>query len=288
MEHRNPSGYHSHKSKSVSILPIHPELDSLHRRSGIRHFSHVPSIRTLPDQEQKLRKFRKKNRAVTGPMQWRNRLNKGIHGGQYTTGISDYRIPETLEEITAATAKEQQLIDNLENMHQRQIRDPAQMMRRVPAPGQGCMLVPQDPGPVHPEYPYPRHIPAAAAGIPPQQHHNQPYPSPVVATSPMFVPFPSGQPTHQTMVPLERIVMIVYGIIIAIAGLFAWIFQKEVIRIGGIVAVVIILWKLGQWNTRVTLENREQELLQQGRLIPAPQPVPVQVGYPYPRMGIVP
>lgn len=285
MEHRNPSGCHPRKS---SVLPVHPELDSLHRRSGIRHFSHVPSIGALTDQQQKSRKFRKKNRPVAGPMQWRNRINKGIDGG-YTTGISDYRIPETLEEITAATSKEQNLIDNLENMRRRQMRDPVQMMRRVPAPGQGCMLVPQDPGPVHTEYPYPRHIPPAAAVIPlPQQRNYQPCPSPVVATSPIFVPFPGGQPTHHAMVPLERIVMIVYGIIIAIAGLFAWIFQKEVIRIGGIVAVVFILWKLGQWNTRVTLENREQELLQQGRLIPAPQPVPVQVGYPYHPMGIVP
>lgn len=215
-------------------------------------------------------------------MQWRNRLNKGINGGHYNIGILDHRIPETLEEITAATAKEQQLINSLENIRQREVLDPVQMMRRVPAPGQGCMLVPQDPGPVHPEYPYPQHIPPAAAVVRLQQHNNQLYPSPVVATSPIFLPFPSDKPAHHAMVPLERIVMIVYGIIIAIAGLFAWIFQKEVIRIGGIVAIVFILWKLGQWNTRVTLENRERELLQQGRLIPAPQPVPVQVGYPYP------
>jgi hypothetical protein len=58
------------------------------------------------------------------------------------------------------------------------------------------------------------------------------------------------------------------------------------------------LWKVGQWNTRVSLENRERELLQQGRLIPVqehvPQPVPQQnsqqivpIGYLH-TTGIVP
>ena len=71
-------------------------------------------------------------------------------------------MPHTLEELAIATAKEQSAINELQNI--RQIRDPVSMMKHVPAAGQGCVLIPQtDPAAVHLDYPYPQHIPSAAA-----------------------------------------------------------------------------------------------------------------------------
>lgn len=275
MDYGNPSRCHSSsKSKSVSVLPVHhPELDSLHRRSGIRHFS---SIRTAPG-EKKARacgKFRKKGRAVMGPMEWRNLLNKAVGGGKRSskeyTNRAEYpritMIPQTMEEVTRATLREQQAINELQNI--RHTRDPLKMMRRVPVPGQGCFLVPQDQQDIMQpqlDYPYPQHIPPAAS-----QHYSYPSPSSISGPSPIFVPSPNRS-TVPAMIPLDRLIFIIYGIGIAIAFFFAWKFRKEVIRIGGIIVILFLIWKFGQWNTRVSLENRERELLQQGRLIPLPE-----------------
>ena len=275
MDCGNPSRCHSRKTKSASVLPVHPEPDPLRRRSGIRHFSHVPSIKQ-DQQKQKLRKFSVNIRkfklkgqsvsAYSGPMQWRNLLNKGAPT-QYNRN-SDRRIPQTMEELASATAREQRAINELQNI--RQICDPMRMMKRVPDAGQGCVLIPQiDHSAVHLNYPYPEHIPSAAT-IPRQTI--QPYTPPLTSTPIEFVattPQP-GQPPVQ-MIPLDKIMFVACGIAITIGALFVWIFRKEVAIFGGIGGAAFLIWKLGQWNTRVTLENREQEWYQQGRLIPAQQ-----------------
>src|SRR5271169_1196615 len=123
MDCGNPSRCHSRKSKSASVLPVHPELDPLRRRSGIRHFSHVPSIKQ-DQQKQKLRKFSTNIRkfklkgqsasAYSGPMQWRNLLNKSAPT-QYNRN-SDRQIPQTMEELASATAREQRAINELQNI----------------------------------------------------------------------------------------------------------------------------------------------------------------------------
>src|SRR5579859_4594864 len=72
---------HPRKSKSSSALPHHPELDPTRRRSGIRHFSHVPSIHckenTIPQKQRSASgtgKVKSKLRSVSAftPMQFRN------------------------------------------------------------------------------------------------------------------------------------------------------------------------------------------------------------------------
>ena len=283
MDYRNPSGCHSHKSKSASVLPVHPELDPLRRRSGIRHFSHVPSIK-LDQQKQKSRKFssnlgkfRLKRRSVSaysGPMQWRNLLNKGTTT-QYNTN-SDQQMPQTMEDLAIATAKERHAINELQNILQ--IRDPVRMMKRVPAAGQGCVLVPQtDHSAVHLDYPYPQHIPSAA-GVPRQAI--QPYTPPLIPTEFVVTATQPDQPPVQ-IIPLDRIIFIACGIAIAIGALFVWIFRKEVAIFGGIGGVAFLIWKLGQWNTRVTLRNQQQEKYRQGRLVPAQQQYIIQQGQPF-------
>lgn len=277
MDYRNPSGCYPHKSKSSSILPVHPELDPLRPRSGIRHFSHAPSIK-YDQQKQTSRKFlgniakfklkRRSVSAYSGPMQWRNLLNKGTTTHRYTK--SNPKMPQTMEELAFATAKEQRAINELQN-----IRDPVRMMKRVPAAGQGCVLIPQtDHSAVHFDYPYPQHIPSAGA-VPRQTI--QPYTPPLTPISDEFIaPAPHLAQPPVPMIPLDRIMFIACGIVIAIGALFVWIFRKEVAIFGGISGIAFLIWKLGQWNTRVTLENWQQERYQQGRLVPAQQQYIIQ------------
>jgi len=149
------------------------------------------------------------------------------------------------------------------------------MMKRVPDAGQGCVLIPQtDRSAVHLDYPYPQHIPPAVA-VPRQTI--QPY-TPPLTPAPTEVGATArqpGQPPVQ-MIPLDRVMFIACGIAIAIGALFVWIFRKEVAIFGGIGGAAFLIWKLGQWNARVTLENQEQEWYQQGRLIPAQQQYVIQ------------
>jgi hypothetical protein len=290
MDYRNPSGCHPHKSKSSSVLPVQPELDLRRPRSGIRQFGHVPSIRH--DQQKQtsrkfpgnLAKFKLKKRSVSaysGPMQWRSLVNKGATTQRRTK--FDPKMPQTLEELAFATANEQRAINELQN-----IRDPVRMMKRVPAAGQGCVLIPQtDHSAVHLDYPYPQHIPSAAA-VPRQTI--QPYTPPLTPISNEFIATaPQLCQPPVPMIPLDRIMFIACGIAIAVGALFVWIFRKEVAIFGGISGIAFLIWKLGQWNTRIALENLQQERYQQGRLVPAqPQYIIQPFSHEYHRAQMIP
>lgn len=253
----------SRRSKPSSGLPVHPEPDLNHRRSGIRHFSDVPSMRR---KDQKLRKFsnfgkpKSKLCSAMGPMQWRDRINQNACRQSSEHGD----LPQTTEGIANATAREQQAINELKNIHR--LRDPTRMMRRVPVKGKGFMLVPQpigthDQPALRLEYPYFQHFPAAATV---QPHH----PHDSLTTTPAghcaAVP---GEPVVN--ITLEKAILVACGISIAIGILTAWIFRHEVIKYGGILGAVTLVWKLSQWNTQVRLYYREQQLIREGRLVPA-------------------
>jgi len=58
------------------------------------------------------------------------------------------------------------------------------------------------------------------------------------------------------------------GIGCTIALLFIWIFRYEVLKFGILFSVLGILWLGGRWYGQVTVLQREQELVAQGRLYP--------------------
>jgi hypothetical protein len=265
---KNPSRYHSRKLKSASVLPVHPELC---RRSGIRHFTRVPSIRLSTEQTTNPRKFsnigkRKfKNQSVLGPMQWRKLLNSksGVttSAGQYTPKMGYGGMPQTME-IARGRAREERALNNLQIVGE--TRDPLSMMRRVPVPGEGCILVPQQQS--HLDYPYPQHIPPAAAA----SNQIVSCSAPMITTGTEFYRRAPQEPSRLALT-FEEIMFVIYGIAIAIGSLFAWIFRRELVMCGGIIAVLVVVWKLGEWNHRASLLKQEQLWIQQGREPPAQQ-----------------
>jgi len=137
-------------------------------------------------------------------------------------------------------------------------------MTRVPAKGKGVMIVPDTtPCPTYPNplpsYPYPQHIPPAAA----------PQIAPAVG---MYVTAPLPVAAAGSS---DNIMFMASGIAIAIAALFVWTFQAEVLRYGGTIGIAFLVWKLYEWNGQRKLQDHERELIQQGRLIPE-QPQPQQ------------
>ena len=256
---------HSRKSKSVSVLPPHPELDPALRRSGIRHFSHVPSLRKAPAPTTGVRKFSnfgkfKAKRAVSefaGPTNFRNRLNS--EDGQ------------ALEETTKMEERALCDVTLFEGN-----RDRMRAARR-PVPGKGRFVELAEEG-VGSEltYPYPQHLPAAAAR--PQRV----YP-PVLPCQHHFATPAQPQPTAQTaqqgpQFTVKEAFNVLMGIGVAIIALFMWIFRTEVVTFGLVFGITFLGFNLGQWHTRTTMEKRENELIQQGRLLPEPQQLPTKPG----------
>lgn len=124
------------------------------------------------------------------------------------------------------------------------------VMTRVPPSGKGVMIVP-DTTPF-PTYPYPQHIPPAAA--------------PQVATpAEAFVPAPP--PVAAAKSSYDNIMFMARGILIAIAALFVWTFHVELLRYGGTIGIAFLLWTLCEWNGQRKLQNNEKELIQKGGLI---------------------
>jgi hypothetical protein len=194
-------------------------------------------------------------------MQRRDITNKNVSGQSL-----EYRdLPQTLEEVANATAREQQAINELKNIQR--FRDPAKAIRRVPAQGKGYMLVPQptgahDQAALHLEYPHPQHIPAAGDIQP--SHQPNAFLVTTLADDHAVVP---RQPAF--VVSLERVTLVACGIAIAVGALFVWIFRREVITYGGILVAMILVWKLAQWNTQISLYDEKRQLIQEGRLVPA-------------------
>ena len=260
----------SRKSKSVSDLPTHPELDSTHRRSGIRHFSNLPSFRkpaTKPQREG-VRKFSNFGKfqatkgvvsELSGPMKFRALLRQ--------EDSFDRAMGQEFKDIARATEMEEQALKELATYQ----ADPNRMHSgRVPSPGQGCfvlrdseteMTMPQPPF----LYPYPQHIPPAAAVWPAQRVNCIPGHSPATQCRPHFGP---PQQNHGVNITIEEVLNVLYGIGIAIVALFMWIFRTEAIKYGTVIAIAVLACKLGNWHTRLTLEKREKELIEQRRLLP--------------------
>jgi len=158
-------------------------------------------------------------------------------------------MPSSPGERTRRIAEERRKIEELERF--KGMRQG--LMTRVPPKGKGAVIVP-DTNP-RPRYPYPEHIPPAAA---PQ----------IAAPAGMFVPAFAPAPVVAAAGSSDNIMFIATGIAIAIVALFAWIFQAEVLRYGGTIGVAFLAWKLYEWNGQRKLQDRETELIQQGRLIP--------------------
>ena len=157
------------------------------------------------------------------------------------------RMPSSPGERARLIATERRRIQELQKL--KGMKDG--LMTRVPVKGKGVMVV-SDTNPL-PTFPYPQHIPPAAA--------------PQIATpAGIFVPAPP--PAAADAGSSDNIMFMASGIAIAIAALFAWTFQAEVLRYGGTVGIAFLVWKLYEWNDKRKLQNREKELIQQGRLIP--------------------
>ena len=262
---------HSRKSESASILPSHPELDSTHRRSGIRHFSNLLSLRkqtTRPQQEgvkkfSNLGKFKAKKYIVSelsGPMKFRALLHQG---DEFDPAVGD-----EFEDISRATEMEKRALKELASYR----ADLDRMYSgRIPVPGQGCFVLPESETETatmsQPPflYPYPQHIPPAAAVRPAQQVNSIPYHSPDTKGQPHFGP---PMQYHSVNITIKEVLNILCGIGIAIIALFMWIFRTEVIQYGTVIAVAVLACKLGNWHSRVILEEREKELIEQPRLLP--------------------
>jgi hypothetical protein len=254
---------HSRKSKSVSALPPHPELDPALRRSGIRHFSHVPSLRKTQAQTTGLRKLSnfgkfKAKRAVSefaGPTDFRNRLNS--QDGHAMEVVGEF------EDAARTRAMEEGALRDLTTLQGN--RDRMRIARR-PAPGKGRFVEVSDEGMGSAlMYPYPQHVPAAAALRPAQPLH-----PPTASSQQRFATPAQPQPAPQQgpQFTVKEAFNILMGVGIAVVALFIWIFRAEVVTYGLIFGIAFIGFKLAQWHTRTTMEERENELIQQGRLLP--------------------
>jgi hypothetical protein len=118
-------------------------------------------------------------------------------------------------------------------------------------------------------YPYPQHLPAAAAVRPAQPLHapTLTYQHPVARPAQ-----PQPAPHQGPQFTVKETFNILMGVGIAIVALFIWIFRVEVVTYGLFFGIAFIGFKLAQWHTLTTMEKRENELIQQGRLLPEQQP----------------
>lgn len=260
---------HSRKAHSASVLPPCPELDPTRRRSGIRHFSHVDSIRYDPKARKvsgqlaiAKTKFRSVS-AFTEPMKWRKLLNKGNKGVKGGILNCDARYMGQRDPVIKEIWPGQ---------------DQNHLPRRRPPPGQGYLMV-ADPSL---QYPYPEHIPAAAAHVNPVSVSRNVAPSSVTPVG-YLVPAPAAQhqPSIHVKDSMEKFMYIASGMAIAIGVLFTWIFRFEVIKYGGVASVMFFLWKLGQLQSQYSLRAQEERkgagnvvAAPPQRYIIAPQAVP--------------
>ena len=170
---------------------------------------------------------------MSGPLQWRELLDR-VAGLERMPSIPGERVKRI------ADTRKRQESERVNGM-----RDG--VMTRVPPNGKGVMIVP-DTIPF-PTYPYPQHIPPAAAAQ--------------VATSAVaFVPAPS--PVVAAESSSDNIMSMASGIAVAIAALFVWTFHVELLRYGGTIGIAFLLWKLCEWNGQRKLRNDEKELIQRG------------------------
>jgi len=271
---------HSRKALSSSVLPAGPELDPFRRRSGIRHFSQVDSTYDgkAGAGAVKKPKFRSVS-AFTEPMKWRKLLGKTDKTAGKAILNCENVIPGIPGILENPVVKEQRALQTLQNLQPGQ--DPSQLLRRRVSPGQGYMMVPDS----SMQYPYPQHIPAAATHAFPPRHQ-------IDAASPMtpvgyLVPAPNNPicaPHASTPISMEKIMYIASGIGLAIAVLFTWIFRFEVIKYGGIASIMVFLWKLGQWQSQLSLHIHQHKKASAIPAAPAPQryiisPQPVPGGW---------
>jgi hypothetical protein len=282
MEHQKLRRGHSRRSKSASALPIHPEVDSLHRRNGIRHFSHVISIRKNDPKPRNFSNFGKaKGRLVSAFAASMNREDIVRKNNTQHPTCEPVSNSKDLAQDAEDAATEECALNELPGVPQAEVL--ARMMPHSASHDQECTpfhqpIPPETPISVPLDYPYPQHIPPAAA---PQVCRVPP----VTPVRPLVVP-PSEQPpiSPATTIPLEKITLTAFEISIVIGALFAWIFRGEIVKYGGVMAILFVVWKLGQWNKQLVLRSQEPELIQQPR--PSPRRRPVARGYQGP--GIVP
>jgi hypothetical protein len=156
--------------------------------------------------------------------------------------------------------------------------DPRRVMNRgppLPGEGTGVLLTPRPQQPLPrrrplaipltaPRYPYPLHIPAAAAVPPapqqPQQHQVQQPPQQQIL-------YAQAADNHRAT-PMDTLVSITSGIGCTIALLFMWIFRYEVATFGILFGVLGMLWLAGRWYGQISVLQREQQLINEGRLHP--------------------
>ena len=143
------------------------------------------------------------------------------------------------------------------------------VMARVPRKGKGVIIVP-DTNPL-PTYPYPQHLPRAAV---------QRIVPPAGVVAPASCPPDAAAPTSS-----DDVMFIACGIAIAIVALFAWVFWAEVLRYGGTIGVMFLVWKLYEWDGQRKLQNRENEMIQRGRLTPEQREL--YIVHPVPQAGFV-
>jgi hypothetical protein len=210
---------HSRKALSSSVLPPCPELDITRPRSGIRHFSNLDSIdegkikgRSVSAQYLGPNSKSRSVSAFTAPMKWKRLFGK--------KGDSARGMYPTLED---PQVKHQRALQALRNF---------QSSSNTP-------------------YPYPQHIPPAAAHVSPFVAQNTPTTMTPVG---YLMPAPSQHNVlRSTPISMEKIAYIASGIAIAIGVLFTWIFRFEVLKYGGVASLMLFLWKLGQWQSQMSL-----------------------------------
>ena len=292
---RIPSSYPIHRSprsKSTSVLPIHhPELDSALRSTGIRLFSHVPSVRRTEPESRKTsssnntsnpvsKNSKVKGRSVsafTGAMKLKElvgRSGQRSRHAKHAKHLSQFANGRMDTEAMRAWYNEQD----------RQMVGMPNGQGRSRNPSQGHIL-PSQQYPPHQghqlQFPYPQNLPPAAS---PSLYQ------PPTMQSGLLSPPPSPQPSEvnrkpevvrsripsSVTLPLDRILYVAGGMVLAIVSLFAWIFKEELIRYGTVVAILVVAWKLAQWHTNIALQSQEKAFAQQGRLVPSPSPSPQQ------------
>ena len=258
---------HSRKALSSSVLPAGPELDITRPRSGIRHFSQFDSKDEVEEQE---KKQKRSVSAFTEPMKWKKLLGK--KGGVSPQGdIGQYSNSEKGVQGCQRAMQQQRALQTLSNLQPGQ--DP-RLLRQVPVPGKGYVMISNNT--TNLQYPYPQHIPPAAAHTSPPVFAQANPPAPNVPTqtkpTPMtplryLLPAPADPSDPALRTPslnsLEKVAYIASGIAIPIGILFVWVFRFEVLKYGGVASMMVLLWKLGQWQSQISLYLQQNKAKQE-------------------------
>jgi hypothetical protein len=177
---------------------------------------------------------------------------------------------------TVGAVREDRALQEVQNIQE--ARDGMRVARRVPVRNQGYMMFPQDGAPLAP-YPYPQHIPRAAA--PRHEYHPQ-----AIVPGGYLDPIPGEGPYRGVSMSFESMAKVLLTISVIVGTLCIWIFWREILKSGLIIGGFASSCYLLRLGWRAVLKYRDDDLAMQGTLFPPQQPQHYIIQQPPHELGI--